>query len=102
MAKHWPKSIIRAKGICYFGDEPDKCYLFEQAGLQKSIKDAGLWFATMPEDELADMMQRDQNLARDWDPKYGDRMIKLVFIGQHMDKEGIAASLDSCLTAYQD
>lgn len=102
VAKHWPKSIIRAKGICYFGDEPDKCYLFEQAGLQKSIKDAGLWFATMPEDELADMMHRDQNLARDWDPKYGDRMIKLVFIGQHMDKEGIAASLDSCLTAYQD
>lgn len=102
VAKHWPKSIIRAKGICYFGDEPDKCYLFEQAGLQKSIKDAGLWFATMPEDELADMMQRDQNLARDWDPKYGDRIIKLVFIGQHMDKEGIAASLDSCLTAYQD
>lgn len=97
VAKHWPKSVIRAKGICYFDDEPDKCYLFEQAGLQKSIKDAGLWFATMPADELADMMRRDPNLARDWDPQYGDRMIKLVFIGQHMDKEAIAAELDSCI-----
>ena len=97
VAKHWPKSVIRAKGICYFDDEPDKCYLFEQAGLQKSIKDAGLWFATMPADELADMMRRDPNLARDWDPQYGDRMIKLVFIGQHMDKEAIAAELDNCI-----
>ena len=97
VAKHWPKSVIRAKGICYFDDEPDKCYLFEQAGLQKSIKDAGLWFATMPADELADMMRQDPNLARDWDPQYGDRMIKLVFIGQHMDKESIAAELDSCI-----
>ena len=97
VAKHWPKSVIRAKGICYFDDEPDKCYLFEQAGLQKSIKDAGLWFATMPADELADMMHQDPNLARDWDPQYGDRMIKLVFIGQHMDKEAIAAELDSCI-----
>ncbi len=97
VAKHWPKSVIRAKGICYFDDEPDKCYLFEQAGLQKSIKDAGLWFATMPADELADMMRQDPNLARDWDPLYGDRMIKLVFIGQHMDKEAIAAELDSCI-----
>lgn len=97
VAKHWPKSVIRAKGICYFDDEPDKCYLFEQAGLQKSIKDAGLWFATMPADELADMMRQDPNLARDWDPQYGDRMIKLVFIGQHMDKDAIAADLDSCI-----
>ena len=97
VAKHWPDSVIRAKGICYFDDEPDKCYLFEQAGLQKTIKDAGLWFATMPDDELADMMKSDPNLVRDWDPKYGDRMIKLVFIGQHMDKEGIAADLDNCI-----
>ena len=97
VAKHWPDSVIRAKGICYFDDEPDKCYLFEQAGLQKTIKDAGLWFATMPDDELADMMKSDPNLVMDWDPEYGDRMIKLVFIGQHMDKEGIAADLDNCI-----
>ena len=97
VAKHWPNSVIRAKGICYFDDEPDKCYLFEQAGLQKTIKDAGLWFATMPDDELADMMKSDPNLVRDWDPKYGDRMIKLVLIGQHMDKEGIASDLDNCI-----
>lgn len=97
VAKKWSKSVIRAKGLCYFSDETDKCYLFEQAGVQKSIKDAGLWYATMPKEELAEMMLKDQTLSRDWDEEYGDRMIKIVFIGQHMDKDAICEDLDRCL-----
>ena len=97
VARKWPANIIRAKGICYFSDKPDQCYLFEQAGRQKSIREAGLWFATMPEDELQDMMERDRNLRRDWDPVYGDRMQKIVFIGQHLDKKALAELMDSCL-----
>ena len=97
VAKHWPKNIIRAKGICYFADEKDKCYLFEQSGVQKSIRNAGLWFATMPEEQLEEMMKRDANLRRDWDPDYGDRMVKIVFIGQNLDKKELAAMMDECL-----
>lgn len=97
VAKRWPRNIIRAKGMCYFSDERDKCYLFEQAGVQKSIKDAGLWFATMPEDQLEEMKRRDRNLRRDWDDFYGDRMIKIVIIGQNLDKEAICQALDECL-----
>lgn len=97
VAKKWSKSVIRAKGLCYFSDETDKCYLFEQAGVQKSIKDAGLWYATMPKEELAEMMLKDPTLSRDWDEEYGDRMIKIVFIGQHMDKDAICKDLDRCL-----
>ena len=97
VSKKWPKNIIRAKGICYFADEPGKCYLFEQSGVQKSIKDAGMWFATMPEDQLQEMMRRDRNLRRDWDPEYGDRMVKIVFIGQDLDKAAIDEMMDSCL-----
>ena len=92
-----PKSVIRAKGICYFTNEYDACYLFEQAGKQVSLKDIGLWFATMPANELADMMIREPNLRRDWDDDYGDRMQKIVFIGQKMDKEAIIKALDECL-----
>lgn len=99
VARRWPSNVIRAKGMCYFSDDPDKCYLFEQAGVQKSIRDAGLWFAAMPEDELEEMMRRDRNLRRDWDPDYGDRMIKIVFIGQHLDREMLDKLLDSCLEA---
>jgi len=97
VARKWPKEIIRAKGLCYFSADTDKCYLFETAGKQKSIKDAGYWFATMPQDQLREMMARDAKLRRDWDPEYGDRMNKIVFIGQHLDKELIESLMDGCL-----
>ena len=97
VGKNWPKNVIRAKGICYFEDEYDSCYIFEQAGRQMSLRNAGDWFATMPADELRGMMERDANLRRDWDPTYGDRMQKLVFIGQHLDREAITRGLDFCL-----
>lgn len=97
VARHWPKSVIRAKGICYFRDERDMCYVFEQAGRQVSIRQAGQWFATMPEEDLQEMLARDANLRRDWDEAYGDRMQKLVFIGQKMDRKAIETALDACL-----
>lgn len=98
VAKHWPVGIIRAKGLCWFSVEPDNCYLFEQAGSQISLRNAGKWYATMPEDELEQQLANDATLRRDWDPEYGDRMQKLVFIGQRLDKGAIRAALDFCLT----
>ena len=95
---NWPKEVIRAKGICYFSFNPDMSYLFEQAGVQVKVSEAGQWYATMPEDELLDMMQRDAGLAHDWDEEYGDRMQKIVFIGQHMDRDYIVSQLDECLS----
>ena len=119
VARKWPKEIIRSKGLCYFSADTDKCYLFETAGQQKTLKDAGYWFATMPRDELAgvqqklteaglwyatapeedlvQLMEQDPSFMRDWDPEYGDRMNKIVFIGQHLDKEAIESLMDSCL-----
>ena len=97
VARLWPKGIIRAKGICYFKGEEDICYLFEQAGKQVKLQNIGQWYATMPAAELEMMKQRDANLRRDWDETYGDRMQKLVFIGQHRDKEAITTLLDGCL-----
>ena len=98
VARLWPKGIIRAKGICYFKGEEDVCYLFEQAGKQVKLQNIGQWYATMPAAELEAMKSRDANLRRDWDDTYGDRMQKLVFIGQHLDKEAITTLLDACLT----
>ena len=97
VARLWPKNIIRAKGICYFKGEEDMCYIFEQAGKQVKLQNAGQWYATMPKAELEAFMQRNESLRRDWDKKYGDRMQKLVFIGQHLDREAIATLLDACL-----
>lgn len=97
VARKWPKNVIRAKGICYFSDQTNMSYLFEQAGIQKQIKEAGLWYAAAPENELIDLMVQDPGFMRDWDEKYGDRMIKIVFIGQHLDRERLSADLDFCL-----
>ena len=97
VAKKWPKNVIRAKGICYFSEEFDICYLFEQAGRQFVLKNVGQWFATMPEEELIEKMREQPDLLRDWDRTYGDRMQKLVFIGQNLDKEFIKRELDNCL-----
>ena len=98
VSKKWPKGVIRTKGMCYFTDEFDICYLFEQAGKQMSLKNAGQWYATMPENQLANMLRSDPTLAADWDEVYGDRMQKLVFIGQNLDKAYIKKELDACLT----
>ena len=97
VSKKWPKGVIRTKGMCYFTDEFDICYLFEQAGKQMSLKNAGQWYATMPENQLANMLRSDPTLAADWDETYGDRMQKLVFIGQNLDKAYIKKELDACL-----
>lgn len=97
VATKWPKNVIRAKGVCYFTDEPDMCYLFEQAGKQKTIRQAGKFYATMPENEQQRMLDTDPTLRRDWDETYGDRMQKIVFIGQNLDKEEITRLLDECL-----
>lgn len=93
----WPKNIIRTKGVVYFSQNRDMSLLFEQAGVQKSLKEAGLWYATAPEEELIELMRQEPGLVRDWDEVYGDRMIKLVFIGRDLDREALAARLDTCL-----
>ena len=97
VAKKWPKSVVRCKGLCYFKGEEDFCYVFEQAGKQVQMRNAGQWYATMPADELEKFKQQNPAILRDWDDQYGDRMQKLVFIGQHMDREQIEKDLDYCL-----
>lgn len=97
VAAHWPKNILRCKGMCYFAEEYDMCYLFEQAGHQFNLRKAGEWFATMPKEELMQLMADDAQLRKDWDDQYGDRMQKLVFIGQHLDIPALRKALDNCL-----
>ena len=97
VATKWPKNIIRAKGLIYFSHNRDMSFLFEQAGVQKKLTESGLWFATAPEDELRKMVEYNPDILRDWDEHYGDRMVKLVFIGQNLDKEQLTRDLDECL-----
>lgn len=97
IATKWPRNVIRSKGVCYFSHNRDMSYLFEQAGIQKELTEAGLWYATAPEEDLIELKHQEPDLMRDWDEHYGDRMQKIVFIGQHMDKEQLIRELDECL-----
>lgn len=96
-ASNLPKSIIRCKGLVWFKDEPDMSYIFEQAGKQVTLSDGGEWFATMPDYELEQLLQNNPDIRKDWDETYGDRMVKLVFIGKDMDKKQIIDTLDNCI-----
>ena len=97
IARKFPKSVIRCKGLCYFAEEKDMCYVFEQAGSQVSLRNAGQWYATMPKDELEEFKKNNPGAVKDWDPEYGDRMQKLGFIGQDMNRKEIEKQLDECL-----
>lgn len=97
LTREWPANIIRTKGVVYFSHNDDMSYLFEQAGRQKKLTEAGLWFATAPEEERERLFATEPGLANDWDERYGDRMIKLVIIGRNLDRAAIESALDSCL-----
>lgn len=100
VARKWPKQIIRCKGLCYFANEKEVCYVFEQAGKQVSLRNAGQWYATMPQFQLRDFLEKNPKVKKDWEEPYGDRMQKLVFIGQNLDKKEISETLDKCLTDF--
>ena len=92
-----PKNVIRAKGVCYFREEYDTCYVFDQVGKQVSLRDAGQWYASMPPEDLQQFMIANPQILNDWDDLYGDRMQKLVFIGQKMDRDELIRQLDECI-----
>ncbi|MBR2744892.1 MAG: GTP-binding protein [Clostridia bacterium] len=96
-AMNLPRNIIRCKGVLWFDDEPESSYVFEQAGKQVQAFCAGQWVASFTESEQKQIVAQNPDITKDWDPKYGDRVVKLVFIGQKMDKEKIISDLDGCM-----
>lgn len=96
-ASAFPENIIRCKGVIWFENEPETSYIFEQSGKQVQAYEAGQWVASFPEAQISMILKENPEIRNDWDEKYGDRIVKLVFIGQKMDKEKIIADLDKCL-----
>ena len=95
-AKNLPRNVIRCKGLVWFKQDDEMSYLFEQAGKQLSLSEAGYWLATAPKEELDQMIKQNPEILKDWDQEVGDRITKLVFIGQKMDKNQIFEELKEC------
>ena len=81
--------------ILWFSNEPEIGYLFEQAGTQVQAYESGGWIASAPRHERKQLLKENPDIAKDWDETYGDRMIKLVFIGKNMNKSEIIEKLDT-------
>ncbi len=94
ISKPWPKKIIRVKGITYFNDDNNMSYMFEQAGTLKDLTEAGPWLAAEDEDFQNQVLEQNPDIKKDWDEKYGDRMVKIVFIGKGISQEDISKELD--------
>ena len=93
----WPENVIRCKGLLWFRENPAMSYMFEQAGKQTVATPFGRWMASAPAAQREEARRANPELDRNWDSRYGDRMIKLVFIGKDMDEQEICAALDACL-----
>ncbi len=96
-ASAFPENIIRCKGVIWFENEPETSYVFEQSGKQVQAYEAGQWIASFPEAQISMILKENPEIRNDWDEKYGDRIVKLVFIGQKMNKEKIISDLDKCI-----
>ena len=93
----WPKNIIRCKGTLWFSDEDDMAYVLETSGRQLLCGAYGKWVATAPEDEKKQLLEENPQIAKDWDEKVGDRMVRICIIGRNLDKKAIADELDNLL-----
>ena len=100
-AANWPDAVIRTKGMVWVDEQPDVCFLLEQAGSQRFFTDNGPFVAALPEDEQAQVLDENPGIRNRWDDVCGDRLTLLVFIGRGMDREAIESSLDACLTDWQ-
>ena len=96
-ASNWPRNIIRSKGVVWFSDEEDMAYVLETSGRQIQAGYSGNWLASCPPAEQKRVLAEEPEMKKDWDEKVGDRMIKMVIIGRHLDKEEICKKLDDCL-----
>ncbi len=93
----FPANVIRCKGIIWIDKDNDMSFVLEQSGKQIQMYENGRWFASAPRKQLQQFVKDDPSIMKNWDEKVGDRMIKLVFIGQKLDKEKISAELDELL-----
>ena len=97
LAEKWPRSIIRCKGMVWYKQDPSMSYIFEQAGHLIQEMQSGRFLASADQASIERVLAKYPEVRKMWDEKYGDRMQKLVFIGQNMDRKEIERELDECL-----
>ena len=103
--ERFPQNIIRSKGLFWLASRSGQALLWSSAGGSCKADNAGVWWASMTFQERINYASFNDNkdqIETDWDEQFGDRKIELVFIGQHLHKEGMIAELENCLLTDQE
>ncbi|GKS14653.1 putative metal chaperone YciC [Paenibacillus chitinolyticus] len=98
----WPAEIVRAKGIMWLATRNKFAQNLSQAGPSIRFGPAGYWVAALPETEKQAILAEEGDSIPHWDPVYGDRINKVVFIGLDLDQGEIVRSLDACLLTEEE
>ncbi|MCQ2486640.1 MAG: GTP-binding protein [Clostridia bacterium] len=93
----WPTNVIRTKGYVWFDATPDEAFILEQAGRQVTIQPDGIWLIAATKEEREQAFAMYPDLKDDWDEEYGDRVNRLVIIGQDLDEEEMRNNLTGAL-----
>ncbi|QGH32858.1 GTP-binding protein [Gracilibacillus salitolerans] len=92
-----PKEIVRVKGVMWCATHHDIALLLSQAGPSVAVEPLAYWVDSLPEEQQKEILRNNPEVKDLWDPEYGDRHTKLVFIGMDLDVEEITSELDRCL-----
>lgn len=99
-SEHMPLSIVRAKGLIWSAAE--FAILFSQAGPSVNIEPISYWVAALSEQQQRQILLENPEMQDEWDVQFGDRMTKLVIIGNDLDKDRITKELDQCLLTTEE
>ncbi|MFJ8312358.1 MULTISPECIES: CobW family GTP-binding protein [unclassified Streptomyces] len=91
-------AAARSRGRFWLADRPDTLLAWDSAGGALCVENAGPWLASLPDAawEMVPPVRR-AAAALDWHPEHGDCCQHLVFTSPGLDRDGLAALLDSCL-----
>jgi len=92
-----PEGIVRAKGFFWSAGREDVAMGLDKAGQSVRAGPKGTWIATLPEAEQEQYFAMRPGIEEDWDDKWGDRGVQLVFIGREFDRESLVERLEDCL-----
>ncbi|UNI19544.1 hypothetical protein JDV02_005724 [Purpureocillium takamizusanense] len=94
------RRLFRSKGEFLLATRPHRAGDWSQAGAMLTLTGGRPWFCTLPAEEYATgdpqvdaLVRHDMRKGGEW----GDRRQELVFIGEGLDREALAAMLDACL-----
>ena len=96
------EGLYRAKG--YFWIPTQAAFMGEIAiaGGVREYYPSGLWWAGTPQSEWPQDRETLEFIQENWDPRFGDRMQQLIFIGKSEILGTIQSALEMCLLTDEE